>query len=83
MIDIRFEVNGREVSLDRFASEMEKAVYGQVRDNIRERLEGVRCPEHGERPTVIVMGSSLDNLEFDVDGCCEELVNRVVGQLKQ
>lgn len=82
MIDVRFEVGGRKVSANRFASELEKAAFTQVRDNITKALRDVRCSEHGARPTVVVKGTSLDNLKFEVHGCCENLIQRSLQKLQ-
>jgi hypothetical protein len=82
LADIRFEVGGRSVSPDRFSDEIEKAIYSQVRDNIAKALRGVRCPEHGETPKVVVKGRSMKDLSWEVHGCCQALIDRAVQQLK-
>lgn len=82
MIDVRFEVGGRRVSGDRFASEVEKAILTGVQNNIRQALRTVTCHDHGGRPSVVVKGSSLNNLTFEVHGCCEDLVKRSLEKLK-
>lgn len=82
MSNVRFEINGRSVSPSRLQDEFEKAIYSQVRDNIAKALRGVRCSEHGEAPTVIVKGRSMSDLKFEVQGCCQDLIDRSLKQLQ-
>jgi hypothetical protein len=82
MIDISFEVGGRKVAAGQFTNEIETAIPAEVKKNITTALGNVRCREHGERPSVVVKGSSLDNLRFEVHGCCEDLVRRASEKLK-
>ena len=61
--------NGRNVEDD-----LNKAAFGQVRDNVAARLRDIRCPEHGQRPTrVTVSGRDLASLTWQVFGCCPKL----------
>jgi hypothetical protein len=82
LIDFSFEVGGRKVSGNRFADEIEKAMFQQVKDSVSKALSGVRCPEHGKYPSVVVKGSTLNNLHFEISGCCEDLIKRATAQLK-
>lgn len=82
MIDVRFEVGGRRVNPNNLGNALEKAVYSQVRDSIAKSLRGVRCSEHGSSPRVTVKGRSLDNLSFEVEGCCQDLIDRALRQLQ-
>lgn len=68
MIDISFEINGRKVSSERIASEMEKAMFESIKKDLTEKLRRVRDPISGERPKVTVRGRSIDNLEIEVEG---------------
>ena len=82
MINVSYEVGGRKVSLGQFSSEIEKAVLTQVTDNVTKALSSVRCQEHGQYPSVVVKGASLDELQFEIHGCCEDLIARATQQLR-
>lgn len=82
MIDISYEVGGRKVSPSQFSNAIEKAVFTQVTDSVTKALSSVRCPEHGQYPSVVVKGASLDNLQFEIHGCCEDLISRATQELK-
>ena len=73
MIDIKITVNGREVSPDRLANVLEKAVAEKVVEHVQQRLGQIRCPQHHQQPRVMASGSSLDRLTFTIKGCCQEL----------
>ena len=82
LIDFSFEVGGRKVSLDQFANEIEKAVFQEVKDHVSKALSAVRCPKHGKYPSVVVKGTTLNALHFEISGCCEDLIKRATAQLK-
>lgn len=82
MIDVSFEINGRKVSPNRVGDALEKAILQEVADNVKKALSSVRCREHGERPRVKVKGRSLDSLSFEVEGCCQELIDAAGKKLK-
>jgi len=82
MIDVSFEINGRKVSPNRVSDAVEKAILQEVADNVKKALSSVRCPQHGERPRVKVKGSSLDRLNYVVEGCCQKLIDEAVKRLK-
>jgi hypothetical protein len=42
----------------------------------------IRCAEHGQAPKIKIKGRNIDNLSFDVSGCCDSLINKVEAKLK-
>ena len=82
MIDITFEIGGRKVSPDRFGDELEKAILSEVADNVKKALSSVMCPKHGQRPRVKVKGRNVNNLSWEVEGCCQELIDMAMNKLK-
>lgn len=82
MIKVTYEIGGRKVSPDRIGDELEKAILKQVTENIIKALSSVRCPEHGKPPEVIVKGRTIDKLNFEIQGCCQKLIDLATGKLK-
>lgn len=82
MIEISFEINGRQVNPQKIGSELEKAIYKQIEESIKKRVGTARCPEHGTAPKIICKGRSLDSLSFKVSGCCDKLIDAVKAKLK-
>ncbi len=70
-MSVRFEWNGRNAE-----DAINKALFGQVRENVQKRLWAARCPEHHTGPTLVtVSGHDLDSLAWHAQGCCERLID--------
>lgn len=82
MIDISFEINGRKVSPRNIGNALESALLESVQKSITAAVGSVQCPEHGQKPKIKVKGRSLDSLNFEVSGCCEQLIESVKKKLK-
>jgi hypothetical protein len=72
-VEIKFKVNGREVSPDELADALSQRVFEHVKQSVTKRLSGIRCPKHGAEARVDVEGSGLENLKWKVSGCCDKL----------
>lgn len=74
MIQIRFELNGKDVSAEEFGAELEQAARANIREQIVLVVEDVRCPEHGESVrSITFQGSAKETLKFEVECCCDAL----------
>ena len=77
MTYVHFEINGKRLDLDAmFDSPMRATavMLGGLEVHFKKRMEGLRCPVHGEPPTIRFHGPSALQLEREVQGCCDELV---------
>ena len=81
MPDISFEMNGQKVNPRNIGDAFEAAVLASIKDSVTKSVGSVRCAEHGERPSVKVVGRNLDNLNLEVKGCCDDLIERVKRKL--
>jgi hypothetical protein len=82
MLKISFEVNGKKVNPNNIDGAIEAAVLSNVSDHLKKAVGSVRCSEHGESPAIKVKGRNLENLSFEISGCCEALVEHVKEKLK-
>jgi hypothetical protein len=82
MVDVTFEIGGRKVSPNRVADELEKALLSEVAANVKKALGSVTCPEHGQRPKVVVKGRDIKNLSWEVKGCCQKLIDSAMKKLR-
>jgi hypothetical protein len=82
MIDVTFEIGGRKVSPNRLGDEVEKAILSEVAGNVKKALGSVTCPEHGQRPKVIVKGRNIKKLSWEVTGCYQKLIDTAMRKLK-
>lgn len=73
MFNISFEINGRKVGPNGFASALEQAMVDMVQGHIESKLRGIHPAITGERLNVKFQGSRLDNLSVVLSGP-EELV---------
>ena len=76
MIDISFEINGRKVNPSRVSNELENALMDSIKDEVTQKVRGIRDPKTGERPKIKVKGRSIDKQSFEISGS-EDLVARV------
>ena len=81
MIEVSFEINGKKVNPDKIGDALEAAALKSIAEQVKDKLRGITCPEHGKSPKVKVKGRNLDSLSFDVSGCCDKLIERVKEKL--
>ncbi|MCX0424824.1 hypothetical protein RDV79_23225 (plasmid) [Aeromonas dhakensis] len=81
MLKITYEVNGRKITPGGLKNAIEAAVLSGIEQNIKKSIGSIRCREHGQHPTILVKGRSLDNLSIHVNGCCDELIEEVKKKL--
>ena len=82
MIDVTLKINGQTVSPNQFGTELERAILKELIQNIQKELRSVTCPKHGQRPKVTVNGRTLGKLSFEVEGCCQSLIDSALKRLK-
>ena len=79
MIEIKFD--GKPVKTDDLADLMLQQAKEGVAEQIRKEVGSVRDPETGEFPTILITGSSIEDLRIQVEGSPEiiELVKQRLG----
>jgi hypothetical protein len=77
MIDLKFEINGRQVNPRNFGDALQGAVLEAVSKQIRQKVGACRCSEHGRSPSIVAKGHDLGSLSFEVKGCCDKLIEDV------
>jgi len=81
MLNVTFEINGRQMTPDKINDAFELQIIEALESDIREKLTGIRDPDTGAFPIVVVRGQTLDNLSFEVEGS-PELISRVNNALE-
>lgn len=51
--------------------ELSRAALQAALEGVRRQLGEIRCPIHGESPTIVVRGQSEHTMRLDVQGCCD------------
>lgn len=77
MFNIDYKINGRNVRGTQFRRELEKAALAEVIKEVKRKVAGIRCRQHGQAARVVAEGPSLTQLSFQVSGCCNSLIRKV------
>ena len=81
MFKVEFKVGGRKVPQRDFGRALHDTALKQVDDAVQRRLRTIRCPRHGQQARVRSARSHND-LEWKIEGCCDELVRAARRALK-
>jgi hypothetical protein len=78
---LEYRIGNRKVSKTEWERHLREEPLRQVKEEVKRRIEGARCPVHGTRPSVAFRGSGAQ-LQWDVSACCEqgvEAATRAIG----
>lgn len=81
MIDISFEINGKKVTPRNMGSALDAAILQSVQESVKKAVGLARCPIHGQTPKIKVKGRKVDSLNFEISGCCDQLIKTVKKKL--
>lgn len=81
MVRVSFEIRGKRISLEELDTRERRALE-KVAGTVARILASVRCEKHGCTPEVLVLGEDAHHLEFRIRGCCVELMNAAMDQLR-
>ena len=82
-LDTQFRIGGRRVSERDFMSGLERQAQQMVREEVESRARGVRCPVHGRTAQIRLQSSVGDQTRWTVEGCCQDLIDRVHSTLSE
>lgn len=68
MLDIKFEIDGRQVRAGDLRESLDEMFFKAIADQISSELANVRDPDTGEFPVVVIRGHDVSNLSFEVSG---------------
>ena len=82
MVKITFEINGRKTDARNMKDAFESAILSGVTNSIKSSVGQVYCAEHKQYPEILAKGRNLDSLNFEVKGCCNDVIEQVKRKLK-
>ena len=82
MVEVTFEIKGKEVEPEGMKDVLDVIFLEHLRGEVRDCLASVQCKKHDGRPKVKIKGQSLDNLTYEVSGCCPEFIEEVEEKIK-
>lgn len=62
---------------------IDEASRKKIAAYIDERVGEFRCPDHNKAPTIAVTGDNLENISFDVTGCCTKCIQMTKDKLAE
>lgn len=81
LIEIYFEIDGKRVDPRNAGNALEGAMFSAIENVLRQNVGSCRCSEHGQAPTLTAKGRSLDQLNYEVSGCCDKVIEDVKNRL--
>jgi hypothetical protein len=76
MMSIEYRIDGRRVS----STEWQKHLVTASRDiaigALKDKVQRIRCPVHGQAPKLIVGTRRGDHLDMNLQACCDDLLNQ-------
>lgn len=69
------------VKFDFNAKEFEKQIVKATAEAVAKKLRSVRCPDHGQAPTVTFKAKSVKDLSWEIKGCCEKVIELATKKL--
>jgi hypothetical protein len=57
-----------------YVTDFERQEAGRFKQWTRDKLRGVRCPDHHQPPRLHFSGLSLRDLKISMSGCCDKLM---------
>ncbi len=82
MANITFEINGKKVNPNNVKDALEAAMLEGITAPLKKDIGSLSCSEHNLPAKITIKGRSIDTLNFEVAGCCENLVNKVKAKMK-
>jgi hypothetical protein len=73
----RFDINGKCLDVEEMFNSPARATAVMLialRHHFDERFGDLRCPVHDRPPTIRFYGPSAVQMDREVQGCCDELV---------
>ena len=55
-------------------TDLERQEAGRFKQWTRDKLRGVRCPDHHQAPRLHFSGLSLRDVKISMSGCCDKLM---------
>ena len=82
VVNVSFEIEGEKVQPEKMKDVLDILFLKHIRKKINNSIDSIHCNEHGKQASVLVKGENIDNLNYEVSGCCEDLIKKVKKKIK-
>jgi hypothetical protein len=72
---VTFNVGGREISEAQFGEKLSEAATEAVKEQLRAKIEGIRCPFHNKNAQALFEDGP--EVKYKIKGCCEAFTEEV------
>src|SRR5579859_53956 len=69
-IKIKVKINGRDFIGAGIGTAAEDEIFKKTKEQMAEKMEGIRCPEHGQLPRLEFEGDGLSTMNVRIKTCC-------------
>ena len=83
MVDVSFEIKGEKVEPDNMKDVLDILFLKHIRKKINNSIDSISCNEHGKQASILVRGKNIDNLDYEVSGCCDDFIKKVKKKIKK
>ena len=82
MADVSFEIKGKMVQPEDMTDVLDILFLKHLRERINTSAASISCKEHCGELSVLVKGQDLNNLTYEMSGCCEDLIKKIRKKIK-
>jgi hypothetical protein len=68
---VKLKINGREVIGGNIGTAVEDEIFTKAKEQMVSKVEGIRCPEHGQGVQLEFEGDGLSTMKVRIKACCE------------
>lgn len=65
-----------------WAREAEKQALVMIAERCKREIQSLRCPEHGESPTLKVRGQKDGKLNTELHACCQSMMDKAQARVR-
>ena len=73
---MEYKIGNRKVSEAEWMRHIQEAPMEAAKDEMKSRIERIRCPKHGQSARVTVAKTS-QGFDLKLSGCCDEVIQTV------
>lgn len=81
MITIKYQIDEEKVDSNNFTDKQVKDFFSKIKTTIMDKLPEMKCKNHGKEPKIIIEGKDLNNLSYEITGCCENVKKEILEKL--
>jgi hypothetical protein len=72
-----FKIGDKEIDPSKFGEQFKEAAVEGAKDNLRAKIEAVRCPVHDQNAKAVFGETTGGRLDPAIQGCCKDLIEEV------